>query len=324
MHRAYAEKNRHNVSKMPPPAGPRTVIIELNAVLVALIADEPQVLTLDHGALLPSGPFEGDHPTLQTGLRAWVERQTHHPLGYVEQLYTFADRNRAEAGSGRRIVSISYLGLTRERAADGEREPGWQSWYRYFPWEDWRDGPPKLLARAVLPRLERWVGEGRDVAGKRERRQRVEGSFDARAWNEDLVLQRYELLYEARLVPEAGRPRRPVADPVPGEPMRYDHRRILATGIARLRAKIKYRPVVFELMPPDFTLGQLQRAVEALAGRPLHKQNFRRLVDQQGLVEETGAMTAGTGGRPAKLYRFRREIVVERAVAGTKLPLARS
>ena len=125
-------------------------------------------------------------------------------------------------------------------------------------------------------------------------------------------------------MPEAGRPRSPIADPIPGEPMRYDHRRILATGIARLRAKIKYRPVVFELMPPDFTLGQLQRAVEALAGRPLHKQNFRRLVEQQGLVEETGATTTGTGGRPAKLHRFRREILLERAVAGTKLPLARS
>ena len=92
--------------------------------------------------------------------------------------------------------------------------------------------------------------------------------------------------------------------------MRHDHRRILATGIARLRAKIKYRPIVFELMPEEFTLLQLQRAVEALAGRPLHKQNFRRLIDQQGLVEETGAISAETGGRPAKLYRFRREIEI--------------
>src|SRR5215813_13193719 len=121
-----------------PAAGPRTVVIELNAVLVALITDEPQVLTLEGCTLLPSGSFETDHPTLQTGLRAWVERQTHHPLGYVEQLYTFADRNRAETESGRRIVSISFLGLTRERMADGAREPGWQSWYRYFPWEDRR------------------------------------------------------------------------------------------------------------------------------------------------------------------------------------------
>ena len=305
-------------------AGPRTVVIELNAVLVALIADEPQVLTLDNGMLLPSGPFETDHPTLQTGLRGWVERQTHHPLGYVEQLYTFADRNRTEAVSGRRIVSISYLGLTRERVANGEREPGWQSWYRYFPWEDWREGAPKLLKRVLLSRLEKWVGEAREPVLKRERRQRVEGNFDEKAWNEELVLQRYELLYEARLVPEAGRPRSPVADPIPGEAMRYDHRRILATGIARLRAKIKYRPVVFELMPPDFTLGQLQRAVEALAGRPLHKQNFRRQVEQQGLVEETGAVTSVTGGRPARLYRFRRAILLERELAGTKLPIARS
>ncbi len=97
-------------------------------------------------------------------------------------------------------------------------------------------------------------------------------------------------------------------------PMAHDHRRILATGIARLRAKIKYRPVVFELMPPRFTLLQLQRAVEALAGRPLHKQNFRRLIEQQDLVEETGDVATETGGRPAKLFRFRRDVLAERAV----------
>ncbi len=309
---------------MPPAANrPRAVAIELNAVLVALIGDEPQVLTLEDGALLPSGPFAGDHPTLQTGLRAWVERQTHHPLGYVEQLYTFADRSRAAATLGRRIVSISYLGLTRERAAAGRHEPGWQSWYRYFPWEDWRSGTPSVLSRPLLPRLRRWIDSAANTMAKRERRQRIEVNFAEATWNEDLVLQRYELLYEAGLVPEAGG-RRPIADPLPGAPMHYDHRRILATGIARLRAKIKYRPVVFELMPPDFTLGQLQLAVEALAGRRLHKQNFRRLIDQQGLVEETGAVSAKTGGRPAKLYRFRREILIERAVAGSKLPLSRS
>jgi hypothetical protein len=105
--------------------------------------------------------------------------------------------------------------------------------------------------------------------------------------------------------------------------MTHDHRRILATGIARLRAKIKYRAVVFELMPSRFTLLQLQRTVEALAGRLLHKQNFRRLIDQQDLVEETGDMATETGGRPAKLFRFRRDVVAERAVTGSKLPLVR-
>jgi len=316
----------------PLVASSNAVAIELNAVLVALTAGEPQVLTLEDGGLLPSGPFESEHPTLQTGLRAWVERQTHHPLGYVEQLYTFADRNRAETGGGR-VVSISYLGLTRERLSAGPRDPEWRSWYRYFPWEDWRSAPSPLVGETILPRLAKWVAAADDATLKRERRQRVEVTFgdaDGRAsrgadhWNEELVLQRYELLYEAGLVAEAGRPRHPIAAPLPGMPMRHDHRRILATAIARLRAKIKYRPVVFELMPPEFTLLQLQRAVEALAGRPLHKQNFRRLIDQQGLVEETGVITAGTGGRPAKLYRFRRAIVLERAAGGSKLPLSRS
>jgi hypothetical protein len=80
-----------------------------------------------------------------------------------------------------------------------------------------------------------------------------------------------------------------------------DHRRILATAIARLRSKIKYRPVVFELMPPLFTLLQLQRTVEALSGRLINKPNFRRLIEQQELVEKTGETTTETGGRPAAL-----------------------
>jgi hypothetical protein len=293
------------------------VTIELNAVLVALTANEPQVLTLEDGTLLPSGPFESEHPTLQSGLRAWVEQQTHHPLGYVEQLYTFADRNRADPAAGRRIVSISYLGLTREQLSRGPRDPEWRNWYRYFPWEDWRGGPPALVARHILPELRKW-------ANSRERKQRVEIDFGdgKKRWNEELVLQRYELLYEAGLLAEAGGDGPPTTMPT-GMPMRYDHRRILATGIARLRAKIKYRPVVFELMPDSFTLLQLQRAVEALAGRPLHKQNFRRLIDQQGLVEETGTVSAEGAGRPAKLYRFRREVMAERAAGGSKLPLSR-
>jgi hypothetical protein len=81
--------------------------------------------------------------------------------------------------------------------------------------------------------------------------------------------------------------------------------------------------VVFELMPESFTLLQLQRAVEALAGQVLHKQNFRRLVEQQALVEETGDVATETGGRPAKLFRFREQVLQERAIAGATLPISR-
>jgi hypothetical protein len=300
--------------------------IELTAVLVAATDDEPRVLTIKDGKALPSGPFASGHRTLQMGLRSWVERQTHHPLGYLEQLYTFADRDRMHSGAEERMISISYLGLTREARVSGKHDPSWQNWYRYFPWEDWRDGPSALIKRSALPRLRQWAGEAPDATARHERMQRIEATFstDERTWNEELVLQRYELLYEAGLVREAAR-RRPVVEPIPpGERMIYDHRRILATGIARLRAKIKYRPIVFELMSPSFTLLQLQRSVEALAGRRLHKQNFRRLIDQQGLVEETGEILSTTGGRPARLVRFRREVLLERALVGTKHPLSRS
>jgi hypothetical protein len=299
--------------------------IELTAVLVAVTGEEPRILTITEGKALPSGPFESGHRTLQTGLRSWVERQTHHPLGYVEQLYTFADRDRMlDEG---RVISISYLGLTREARATGDRDAVWRSWHRYFPWEDWRAGPPPLVTGVIVPRLRDWAMTAADPAMRRERAQRIEVNFGTseRSWNEELVLQRYEMLHEAGLVPEAGRHRPvPANGLLPGEAMTHDHRRILATGIARLRAKIKYRPVMFELMPPSFTLLQLQRTVEALAGRRLHKQNFRRFIDQQGLVEETGDISTETGGRPAKLVRFRREVLLERAVAGTKLPLSRS
>jgi hypothetical protein len=66
--------------------------------------------------------------------------------------------------------------------------------------------------------------------------------------------------------------------------MASDHRRILATAISRLRGKIKYRPVVFELMPERFTLSALQRTVEGILGLGLHTQNFRRALDKTGLV----------------------------------------
>jgi hypothetical protein len=303
------------------------IAADLIAVLVAVTSGEPRVLTIQDQRALPSGPFELDHRSLQSGLRAWVERQTRLPLGYVEQLYTFADRDRAGAAA-QHVISVSYLGLTREQPASGEHEASWHSWYDYFPWEDHRTGPPPLIEKTLQPGLKAWVSQASDRAAQRIRRQRAAMlfGFEEHSWNEELVLQRYELLYEAKLIPEATRGNSSTAGSadavLPGKPMILDHRRILATGIARLRAKIKYHPVVFELMPDTFTLLQLQRCVEALAGRQVHKPNFRRLIEQQELVEETGETSQDTGGRPAKLFRFRRAVFAERALVGTKLPIS--
>ena len=303
------------------------IAAELIAVLVAVTAGEPRVLTLQDARALPSGPFELTHRSLQSGLRAWVEQQTHHPLGYVEQLYTFADQDRG-LGPDQRFISISYLGLTRERPGGEGYEASWRSWYVFLPWEDRRVGVPPMIEAVLVPRLNAWASGAGAARQARDRLTRIAVTFglDGRPWNEELVLQRYELLYEAGLIPEAQRADggSPQTSSLPGQSMILDHRRILATGIARLRAKIKYHPVVFELMPESFTLLQLQRCVEALAGRLVHKQNFRRLIEQQELVEETGEMSQETGGRPAKLFRFRRDVLTERAVVGTKLPISRS
>jgi hypothetical protein len=102
--------------------------------------------------------------------------------------------------------------------------------------------------------------------------------------------------------------------------MAMDHRRILASALGRLRGKLKYRPVVFELLPASFTLLELQQTVEALAGQELHKQNFRRLVETAGLVERTARVRRETGGRPAALFRFRRDVLRERPAPGMGLP----
>ncbi len=301
------------------------VTAELVAVVATVRDDEPYVLAPGDPAALPHGPLEPEHRSLQAGVRAWAGTRIGHDLGYVEQLYTFADRGR-HGGAGR-TVAISYLGLTR----DTPQTPGWRRWSEHLPWEDRRDPAAVDLVRALEEPLWAWAAAGGVLA--RARTDRCEHAFGLgeEPWRPDLALQRYELLWEAGLVAESSTARDasaasdPPAGPWTGEPMLHDHRRILATGVARLRSMIQYRPVIFELMPAEFTLGQLQTCVEALAGQAVHKQNFRRLVEQQlALVEPTGGTSRRTGGRPARLYRFRSEVFRERRHVGTKLPLPRS
>jgi hypothetical protein len=176
-----------------------------------------------------------------------------------------------------------------------------------------------MIDSVILPALKKFVKDAPDAETAELRRERVNVCFGD-GWDEERVLERYELLYEAGLVEEFYRDSGQASKgPALGTPMLFDHRRILATAIARLRGKLKYRPVVFELMAPTFTLLELQRAVEALAGLRLHKQNFRRLVAEQGLVEGTGKLSAPARGRPAELFRFRREVLRERPAPGLRL-----
>jgi hypothetical protein len=305
------------------------VSIGLSAAILAVEGERPSVLVVAHGGsldALPFGRFDPvQHRTLESGLRQWVGEQTGFELGYTEQLYTFGDKGRhLSAPGGGRVISVGYLALTRQTSSVRET-PGtqWHGWYQYFPWEDWRDQKPAMIDSVILPALKKFVKDAPAGLGEL-RRERVNLCF-GEGWDEERVLERYELLYEAGLVEEFYRDSgKPLKASGLGTPMLFDHRRILATAIARLRGKLKYRPVVFELMAPTFTLLELQRAVEALAGRRLHKQNFRRLVAEQGLVEGTGRFSAPARGRPAELFRFRREVLRERPTPGVRLGARRT
>lgn len=111
---------------------PTTGLVELSAVIVAVTDEEPRVLVVRDGSALPSGPLEEGHRTLELGLRGWVEARTHHPLGYVEQLYTFADRDRTQ-DTGGPAISLSYLALTREAPAWGGAGGGLDQLVPVFP-----------------------------------------------------------------------------------------------------------------------------------------------------------------------------------------------
>lgn len=325
------------------PPHEQKLVLGLSAVIVSVQDAEPKVFIVrgaEHalavganparevGDALPFGPFDPEHHvTIEAGLRRWVAEQTPLNPGYVEQLYTFGNRGRyaGQKDEKARVISVGYLALTQaDSAAKTSDKIFWGDWYVYFPWEDWRQGRPASVETVIEPALKRWVNDAANKEEKQLRRARANICFglDGIGWDEEKVLERYELLYEARLVYESVRDKGIKHDHVlaPGRSMLYDHRRILATAMGRLRGKLKYRPVVFELVPEEFTLLQLQRTVEAISGHPIHKQNFRRLVEGSGMVEEVrGKKSLAAGGRPAALFHFRKDVMLERPAPGVKL-----
>src|SRR5262245_23167967 len=327
---------RMSYASLAPGAG--TVAVGLTAVVLAVREDEPVVAVLSADgttapppSTLPGGLFcAGEHASLDAGLRAAVARETGLELGQTRQIAAASTRAAGAEGTIASVVlCISYLALVGPQAANHRGRLAWTSWYHYFPWEDWRHGRPNCLSREIEPALNAWAAAEPDCASERlGRRQRVRLCFgsDGGAWDEEKVVERYDLLCEAGLI-EA---ERDGDDSLAGARLaglRHaelgDHGRALASAIAELRRMIKYRPVVFELMPEVFTLFELQKTVEAILGPHLHKQNFRRLVEGGGLVEPTDQYRFRTGGRPARLYRFRPDVLLERLAPGVRIKQGR-
>jgi hypothetical protein len=320
--------------------------IGLTAALLAISADEPVVAVRpssgegqsDDG-MLPCGLFAArDHATLEDGLQSWVQAQTGLTLNFAQQLCTVANRvppnGREHWEAGPLVISICYLSLIGPQHIGAGTGIAWRSWYTFFPWEDWRHGRPECLTREIEPRLLDWAKTSAAPGTARaplSTHQRIHVAFglDGAPWDEEKVLDRYELLCEAGIVGgslEASEDAAARAWRLPRLQDRLlgDHARVLARAVTELRRMSKYRPVVFELMPELFTLFELQKAVEAILGPHLHKQNFRRLVESGGLVEPTGDYRYRTGGRPAQLYRFRQHVLLERPALGMRVRTGRA
>jgi ADP-ribose pyrophosphatase YjhB (NUDIX family) len=210
------------------------VVIGLSAVVIAIEAGEVAALTVrprDRGQTsplegLPFGPFDPDgHRTFEIALREFVTRQTRFELGFVEQLYTFGDKGRdaplADVGAGTaRVISVGYLALAPLAVETDAPDTAWSPFFDFFPWEDWRRGRPEIIDDHLAPALIGWAGRSEN----RLARTRLLFALDGSPWNEERVLDRYELLYEAGLAPEAARDRTRALGGEPAEPPHPGHR----------------------------------------------------------------------------------------------------
>jgi 8-oxo-dGTP diphosphatase len=138
-----------------------------------------------------------------------------------------------------------------------------------------------------------------------------------------ITIAYYALVHERRLDALVDTPDRCIARihvPWPGEAggpvdlldarahtldIAFDHREIVGTAVKRLRGKLAYTPVGYELLPKRFTLLELQRVHEIIAAVPVNKDSFRRRMLASGELEATTSIEAGVGHRPATLYRLR-------------------
>jgi hypothetical protein len=303
----------------------------------------------------PGGFLEWDQDptTRETALRELQEETGVGEPDYLEPLgsYTqdgrdprqYAGHRDPETGkwvsTGARVATNAYLmllpGPAKLTAQEGETtETRWTDVYRYLPWEDLRGDAGRHAAREVLGALGEWAAK---VGGDARERIDYAFGFGGREWNEERVAERWRLLHDAGLVAEARRDRwgRPLpgAEAGFGREMAFDHRRILADALARLRGKIKWLPSALNALAGDeFTLDELQAACEVVAGRPLHRANFRRTVAETKGERQTRAprIVAGTGerrrrarGEPGvapELFRFRPGIVHARLDPSLRLP----
>lgn len=304
--------------------------IELTACLLSVEGDEPMVLvdeTTRGEARFPSVNFDpGAHEFLDHAVRDWLQDNTGIELGRLEQVHTARRSSDGVDGEPCSALSIGFLGLVPPQHRTTITRGTWRRCLDFMPWEDRRRRGGltgyERVGHFLLNRLHASTLVGEQSLERQSRRIRTAFGLETAPWEETGTLERCTLVQN--IVPQLAEADA-IADGdgivLDAQPKRLspDHLQILAAAIGRLRARLRVRPIATELVAPVFTLLDLQRSAEAILGPSLHKQNFRRYVEGAGVIEATGTMRQQTGGRPAQLFRFRREGMIERRLASRRL-----
>ena len=339
----HTHKNSHTLGT-GDDASTAAFEIDLVATILSVSRGEPQILVAIDEAdgrmrwRLPTVRFGGDNnDCLSKAVRDGIYEQTGIRLGYVDQLSTDlvsdhpSDHNGASHLGAKRL-NISYVALSGEKSNPHGLIRGRHTWlplYAILPWEDFRSGRPLIIRNVIEPHLDKWAGSMAETEDSRRNNVRVCFGTCQGGWDEEKVSERLSLLLGAEglqdLLREHQHVRRAARDDTAVRPADYDERHLhyVANALAHMRTRIKVKPLVFEMVADRFTLYELQQTVEAILGPPLHKQNFRRLVEHMGLVEPTGEIKSHTGGRPAQLFRFRPSVVLEQVHPGMRVRGAR-
>lgn len=221
---------------------------------------------------LPGGFVDMEESLDEAALRE-LKEETNIDNIYMEQLYTWGDIGRDPRT---RVIGCSYMALTDSsrlniKAGDDADDA---AWFR--------------VSSSVVEQKRTVISKGYSVQNLVR--------LLLQNGNEELdAIVKVDMTYDGNAV-------RVVRELTESRGIAFDHAKIIEYAVERLRNKIEYTDIVFNLMPENFTLTELQQVYEVILGRKLLKANFRRKIS--GMVLETGRYTKDVGHRPSKLYRY--------------------
>ena len=218
------------------------------------------------------GTFVGEKETLEEAVNRSLAEKTNIKDIYLEQLYTWG---APERDPRTRVISTSYMGLV-----DSDKiqiKAG-----KYVEDIDWFDVQLKLLKESNKEKKNGYY-----------KTEEIEISLT----NKDTVLQS-----KVKVVKELVNGNLIIYTQILQSDLAFDHAKLLIYAIERLKNKVEYTTIAFNLMPERFTLTQLQQVYEILLDKPLLKANFRRKIAD--MVIETDEQEENAGHRPSKLYKF--------------------